>query len=381
MALTDAPTPGFEAPASTAPQKEQPAFVRILTFSLRQLFSIAVAVVIAIYLTITIANMGGQMDQIRKNQLKESISIMVGQAEQYRELTVAQKRDLTEELYEIEVTRLGLDRPFLIRSVNYLWNALTLNLGHAEYMTSDSASRQVRLILLERVGPTLLLMATSYVLIFVVSILLGLALSRNYGSFFDRLVVALAPTSSAPSWFYGIFLILIFAALLGWLPFGGMVDAPPPTGKWDYFVSLMKHLLLPATAVFISSIFVSIFNYRTFFLIYSSEDYVDMAKAKGLPDRSIERRYILLPTLPTIVTNFLLTVIGLWQGSIILEQVFTWPGLGQLLLQAANLPDIPVIVASTILYAYLLAISVFVLDFIYALVDPRIKVGAEGQTT
>ncbi len=100
-----------------------------------------------------------------------------------------------------------------------------------------------------------------------------------------------------------------------------------------------------------------------------------MAKAKGLTSRDIERRYILRPTLPTIITNFALLLIGVWTGAIVTETVFLWPGLGRTLFRAIGLYDIPVIVGSTIIYAYLLAITVFLLDFVYALVDPRVKVG------
>lgn len=100
-----------------------------------------------------------------------------------------------------------------------------------------------------------------------------------------------------------------------------------------------------------------------------------MAKAKGLTAKDIERRYVLRPTLPTIITQFALLLITLWTGAIILETVFNWPGLGRALYRAIGLYDTPVIVGSTVIYAYLLAITVFLLDFIYALVDPRVKVG------
>lgn len=380
MAIENVPAPGVSSTPEASASPEMPV-VRILMYTARRLVSIAAAVAIAVYLTIWIANIGGHMDQIRINLIRENVSIGIGQADEYRELTVAQRRDLTEQMVNIEIQRLGLDKPFITRSVDYLKNALVLNLGRAEFVTSDSGSRQVRLILVERFAPTLLLSATAYILLFVASVLVGLTLSRNYGSLLDRVVVALAPTSSAPAWFYGIFLILIFAAVLRWLPFGGMIDAPPPPTKWAYFVSLMRHLTLPVAATFFSSIFASVFADRTFFLIYSSEDYVDMAKAKGLSDGAIERRYILRPTLPPIITRFAFTIIVLWQGSAVLETVFNWPGLGQLLLQASYGPDVPVIVASTIIYAYLLGLTVFVVDVIYALVDPRVKVGAEAGTS
>jgi len=172
-----------------------------------------------------------------------------------------------------------------------------------------------------------------------------------------------------------LFRSLIFAALLKVLPFGGMVDSPPPENTFDYALNLLKHLILPATSLVLSSFFLSIYNYRTFFLIYSSEDYVEMAKAKGLPASDVERRYILRPTLPNIITNFALLIIGLWTGATITETVFMWPGLGRTLYRAIGLYDIPIIVGSTIIFAYLLAITVFLLDLIYALVDPRVKVG------
>jgi peptide/nickel transport system permease protein len=154
------------------------------------------------------------------------------------------------------------------------------------------------------------------------------------------------------------------------------VDSPPPDNSFDYGLSVLKHLILPASAVIISSIFLSIYNWRTFFLIYSSEDYVEMAKAKGLPPRDVERRYILRPTIPTIITNFALLVITLWTGFTITETVFLWPGLGITTYRAIGFYDTPVIVGSTIIYAYLLALTVFLLDFVYALVDPRVKVGS-----
>lgn len=142
-----------------------------------------------------------------------------------------------------------------------------------------------------------------------------------------------------------------------------------------YILSVLQHLILPASSLILSSFFLSIYHWRTFFLIYSSEDYVDTAKAKGLPARDIERRYILRPTLPTIITSFALLLIGLWTGATITETIFNWPGLGRTIYRAIGAYDTPVIVGSTIIYAYLLAITVFLLDFVYALVDPRVKIG------
>jgi len=106
-----------------------------------------------------------------------------------------------------------------------------------------------------------------------------------------------------------------------------------------------------------------------------------MAKAKGLPSRDIENRYVLRPTLPTIITNFALLLIALWTGAIILETVFNWPGLGRLFYSAINIYDTPVIVGNTVIYAYLLALTVFVLDFVYVLVDPRVRITGGSESS
>ena len=348
---------------------------RIGKYTAVRFFMLFFAVSIGIYLTILIANMGGYVDEIRRAEIRENIAIQISMNPEYKKLTTTERKEMQEKLVVLEEERLGLNKPFIIRSLNYLKDALTLNLGRAMNMTSDSGSRQVKLIILERLPATVLLFGASFLINFFVSLFLALMLSRRYGSFWDRFVVALAPTSAAPGWFYGIFLIVIFAAWLKLLPYGGMVDAPPPEDTLHYAMSVAKHMTLPLLALAISSIFLSIYSWRTFFLIYSSEDYVEMAKAKGLTERAIERRYILRPTLPTIITNFALAIITVWMGAIIFETVFNWPGIGRVYYQAIGLFDIPVIVGNTVLYAYLLAVTVFLLDIIYAFIDPRVKIG------
>jgi len=371
----------FASPAlspAVAEEKTPSTFSRVAKYTGVRLVGLFFTVVIGVYLTILIANMGGYVDDMRRGEIRESVALSIRADPALQNLEAEQRAEYMAAQIALQEKRLGLDKPFIVRSFAYLSDALTLNLGRAERMTSDSGSRQVRLIILERLPPTLVLFASENFILFFLSVFLALALSRKYGSVFDRLVVALTPTSSAPGWFYGIFLILIFAGILGVLPFGGMVKAPPPTDKLEYTVSLLRHIILPLSSLLISSIFLTVYNWRTFFLIYSSEDYVEMAQAKGLSEREIERRYVLRPTLPTIITSFALSLIALWTGAIILERVFNWPGIGRQIYRAIGLYDTPVIVGSTVIYAYLLAITLFLLDIIYALVDPRVRIG-EGS--
>jgi peptide/nickel transport system permease protein len=158
-----------------------------------------------------------------------------------------------------------------------------------------------------------------------------------------------------------------------------MVAAPPPETPVGYFLSLLEHMILPLVALTLNSLFLAVYTWRTFFLIYATEDYVEMAKAKGLTSRAIERRYVLRPTLPTIITNFALGLLYVISGAPIMETIFLWPGLGQTTVRAIGQFDSPVIIGSTIIFAYMLAITVFLLNLIYALVDPRVKIGGQGE--
>ena len=352
---------------------------RLSRFSLLRMVALVITVAVAVWLTCVIANMGGALDDVKRAQIQFEVSVSVYENPANVGIPTSVLEEAVKEIVEGRIRTLGLDRPFILRSFVYTRDAMRLTLGRAEFLTSDSGSRVVRNILLERLPSTLMLFATAELLLFFLALGTALFLSRRYGSFLDRVIVALAPTSAAPGWFYGIFLILIFAAGLQVLPWGGFVDIPPPSTTGAYALNVMKHMVLPLAAIVISAVFISIYSWRTFFLIYSSEDYVELARAKGLSSREIERRYILRPTLPTIITVFLLMIITMWTGQIVLEQVFRWPGLGRLYFQAISIGDTPIVVGTVVIMGYLLAATVFMLDFIYAIVDPRVRVGVGGK--
>ena len=352
---------------------------KLLRYSTLRGLSLLLAVVIAVYLTILISNMGGEIDKVKEAMTRFEASQTITRDPANRMLPAEVILEMIDEEVAAELRRLGMDRPFMVRSFLFLRNAITLDLGRAENMFSPATgSPLVRRIIVERLPQTLLLFGTAELLLFFGAMFMALFLSRRYGSFLDRLTIGLAPTSAAPGWFYGVFLILIFGVWLRVLPVGGYIDSPAPTATIARALSILKHMVLPLLAILLGSVFASIYSWRTFFLIYSSDDHVELAKAKGLSSRTVERRHILRPTLPLILTSFLLMMIGMWTGQIILEQVFGWPGLGSLLYQAIQSADTAVIVGSVVIFGYLLAGTVFLLDFIYALLDPRIRVGVAG---
>jgi len=178
---------------------------RVLKYSGIRLLSLFVTVVVGIYLTIMIANMGGYVDQMMKAEIQERITMQIQMTPAYKTMDPAVKERLTAEKIQNEIERLRLDEPLLIRSVGFLKNALTLNLGRAQNMSADSGSRNVRQIIIERLPYTLLLMGTSQLLSFFSTLFLALALSRKYGSFWDKLVITLSPSPQSQAGFMVFF--------------------------------------------------------------------------------------------------------------------------------------------------------------------------------
>lgn len=349
--------------------------MRIARFIGIRALTVALSLMIAVYLTIIVANMGGHIDKIIESEVKLSVYSKLRNDPSWRALPADERERVAQSQIQLELKRLGLTQPFIVRSFKYLHDALTLNLGRAMYLTSGGGSKKIWNIVLERLPPTVLLFTTATITIFFAEILIGLAASRKYGSKLDKSIVGFAWLSSMPGWFYGIFLILIFASWLRVLPYGGMVDAPPPEDPLLYALSVFKHMALPLASWLIAYIPIGAYSRRTFFLLFSMEDYVDYARARGVPPRIIERRYILRPTLPPIITSFVLTLIVSWMGAMVTERIFSWPGLGTLMREAIGINDAPVIIGVITIYAYLLAISVVALDIVYAIIDPRIRVG------
>jgi peptide/nickel transport system permease protein len=354
---------------------------RMLRYILTRMVVLGATAVIAIWVAVIAANFGGYVDQIARSRIVTSIGLSMRPDP---DQTPAEREAAFRAAVAAAEAAAGLDEPFLLRSIRWTFDGLSLNLGRTRVQTINpyppgGDRRDLKAVILEGLPPTLLLLGTANLLIFFTSLFLSLHLSQHYGSWLDRLLISLSPTSVAPAWFYGLFLIAIFAGGLRLFPFGGIRPEIPPETLWEQIVSLANHLVLPASAIFLATFFQSVYMWRTFFLIYAGEDYVEMAKAKGLPEKLIVRRYMLRPTLPPIITSFALMLIGIWSGSVVLETVFHWPGLGRLFFRAIAITDIVTIVGLLVVYAYFLVITIFILDIAYALVDPRVRLGGQDQ--
>jgi len=330
------------------------------------------AVVISVFLTITISNRQLIVTSETRGNLLTGWLTGIGGPTRLKYSSRSQ--EIREELYGTADTALERNLRLLIRG-------LTLNLGESErlyYYSGGELLGDVKEIVLDSLPRTLLLFGTANFLIFIVSISLALLLVGVFGGWLDKILTSLAPVSAVPSWLYGLILTVIFARVLH-IFVGGIWDGWPSEFKWEHIPVVLKALMIPVLAIFISKFFQSMYVWRNFFQINSGEDFVEMAKAKGLPQGSILRNYVLRPSLPGIITSFVLIIILIWQEAIIIELFFGVAGIGHLFYSALAYSDMPLVVGLSVTFAYLLAFSVFFLDILYAFVDPRIKVGNEGR--
>ncbi len=345
-------------------------------YLLKRAVFLFLTLVLSIYLAVLIANAGGAIDEILRAQIKYDITTNLARSPGWAQLPEEEKVRLISERFESAIRAKGLDRPFAERTFIYLIDALTLDLGRALFITSASGSKQVSIIILERLPRTVLLFTTGTIGYSILGLVIGLKMARHPGGLFDRLTTFFAIiTQAIPPWFFGMLFILLFAYQLRLVPFGGMVSVPPPNDPWNYALDILYHMVLPLFT-WIFSLFGSwAFITRNLTMQSSEEDFVTAAKAKGLSENLIMRRYILRPSLPPIITSISLSLVASWQGAIITETVFGWPGLGLLFFNAIVSLDAPVIIGLTVIYAYLLVATIFILDLTYSLMDPRIRVG------
>jgi len=313
-------------------------------------------------------------------------SLLTAEVQEYKQMLIRQGRDpavVEKAVQEYNKTRaeaLGIDKPWYVRLPQLIYRLLVLDLGNSRTLQSSWGSNKISDLILDRLPNTIILTTTGITFTALVGIWIGLFIGSNIGSRADRVVSILSAVSYAlPLWFMGLVLILVlaYAPKILWgiqiFPPGGMVSIPPPKDPVAYFLDVLWHLSLPLLASFI--VFFGGWAYSTRNIVFnvSQEDFVSFARAKGLPEDAVRRRYILRPSLPPILTNFILSLAGSISGYIITERVFNWPGMGSLYYHAITALDEPVIFALTYIFTLVYIVARFVLEILYVVVDPRIR--------
>ncbi|MDQ2917916.1 MAG: ABC transporter permease [Pseudomonadota bacterium] len=263
----------------------------------------------------------------------------------------------------------GLDQPLYVQYLDYIKNVVALDLGY-----SFREGMPVRDLILQRLGPTLLLMVTTILLSVGIGILLGLVAAGRPNSLRDNVISVLALVSYAtPLFWVGLMLIVLFSLHLGWLPTSGMTNVAAFYTGWQKAGDVARHLILPVItlSLFYMALYVRLM--RSSMLEQSGMDYVVTARSKGLTERSITYRHVLRNASLPIVTMAGVQIGNLLGGSVVVETVFGWPGIGLLAFRALFARDLNLLLGIFFVAACLVIVVNVVVDVIYSLLDPRIQ--------
>jgi peptide/nickel transport system permease protein len=272
--------------------------------------------------------------------------------------------------------QLGLDQPFYVQFKVFIVNALQGNFG-----ISLRLGRPVSALLAERLPATLELAMTAAIIGLVVGIPLGVFTALKRDSWMSRTILTTSLIGvSLPNFLIGIFLILIFAVWLGLLPSFGRGDVVK-LGFWTtgfLTASGLKALILPAVTLGFFPVTLIMRLVRSEMLEVLRTDYIKFARARGLSDSAVHFGHALKNTLVPVITITGLQLGGIIAFAIITETVFQWPGMGLLFIQAVQFADIPVMAAYLCLIGFIFVVINLVVDMLYYVVDPRLRVERSG---
>jgi len=277
---------------------------------------------------------------------------------------------------ELMRQQLGLDKPFYQQFVTFLGNALQGNFG-----ISLRLGRPVSALLAERLPATLELAIAAALISLVVGIPIGVYTALRRDSWISRAMLTTSLIGvSLPNFLIGIFLILIFAVWLGVLPSFGRGDTVM-LGPWStglLTATGLKALILPSVTLSFFPLTLIMRLVRAEMLEVLRTDYIKFARARGLSDRAVHFGHALKNTLVPVITIAGLQLGGIIAFAIITEQVFQWPGMGLLFIQAVQFADIPVMAAYLMLIGLIFVVINLVVDMLYYVVDPRLRIEGGG---
>ena len=275
---------------------------------------------------------------------------------------------------QLILVQFGLDKPLSEQYFIFLGN-----LVHGEFGLSFRQRLPVMGLVMGTLPNTLLLTVTALVVAYVFGGLFGAVLAWTRGSRFETGSIPLVlATRAAPDFWVGMLLLSVFAFGLGWLPSGG-ASSPGAvfSSSWDRVFSMdfLRHLVLPATTLAIYLQGLPVLLMRSNMIEVMNEEFVTMARMKGLPERDIMLRHAARNALLPLVTAFALGFGASVGGNVVIETVFSWPGLGRMLVDAVGSSDYPLAQGTFLLIALVLVSMNFAADLLYGLLDPRVAHG------
>jgi len=329
-------------------------------------------------LLLTIALVGSNMDAI----LKQSVALEIRQQVTDNKHLVASFKNpqdldaFVENQIKQRIDALGLDKPWYYppRLGLAMYKILTLDFGHAKFLTSDTGSSDVKDIILEKMPRTILLFTTATLIISLIGIFLGALSGGKLNSKLDKITSTFAVISSSfPVWWIGMLMIFVFAFVYQIFP----ARATPliPVTDPRYLGALLYHMTLPLITLVLIGFGSWAYLVRNFIIGIMQEDFVVAKRAAGISEKKIIYTHALKNAAPPIVTVLALSLSGSLGGAIITEAVFDWPGMGRLYYEAITVLDLPVIIGETYVLTAFFLVSIFLADILYGYFDPRVRKG------
>lgn len=276
---------------------------------------------------------------------------------------------MSEELKAQLRKQYGLDQPMLVQLGTYLGKVVRGDLGHSYYFNTD-----VTQLLLDRLGPTLLLVVVSVLLAFVIGTWLGVQASRKPNGLLAQFTTVFSIAGfSAPVFWTGMMLIILFGSVWPILPTGDMTDSASTATGLAALPDVLVHLIMPS--VTLALVYIAQYSRlsRASMIDVLGSDYVRTARAKGVSERGILYKHALRNAVLPVITVLGLQFGNVLAGAVLVETVFNWPGLGRLAFDSVLRRDYPTILGILLFSSILVVVMNLVTDLVYRVVDPRIK--------
>lgn len=278
---------------------------------------------------------------------------------------------LDAEVQQEMARQFGLNQPLWIQYLKYLQSAATFDFGQSFFQ-----QRTVRVILADRVTNTFALMSVAVFFALSLGTGLGAFAAWRRGSNFEKSVfISAIIFRSIPSFLLGLLFLYLFSFELNWFPIGHMVDPSVSyPSKWAKFttVSFLEHLFLPVISVVPFLMAFPTLLMRTTMLEITEEEYITMCRAKGVPESRIFTRHAVRNSLLPILTIMPIVLGVAVAGNILIETIYSWPGIGRTLVEAVLRGDFPLAQGTFMLIAVIVITGNFIVDLLYAVLDPRI---------
>ena len=283
--------------------------------------------------------------------------------------TISQSMGGADEELLVEIRRdYGLDQAYLQQLATYIGKVLRFDLGHSFFFNEP-----VSKLVLERVPATLLLVITAQILALLLGVVLGVYSARKPNGMMSHFVTFFALFGySAPVFWTGILLLIAFSLQIPLFPVAGMRDVTIEGNFWIHAIDVLKHMVLPV--VTLASIFLALYSRlaRATMIETLGTDFVRTARAKGLPERQVVYKHALRNSLSPVVTLAGLQFSAVVSGAVLVEAVFSWPGLGTLAFQSIIARDTPTILGILFFSALVVIIGNLLTDLALRFVDPRV---------